>query len=236
MAASSTANTRQTTFRNYTTPGDAYLGALSEAAVVRHRCQLREGDLAGAGSIEGELELGPVSVDCVAAGGPAGVCLPRAVRGLALVPAEKSSDVDQKSSCQEMSSVPAGGLMVSLQAGSMMQRRPDCRQPIRIDAFMTLRGKRSTCSAPNRPSVRRATTTVRRVPPVLTVGEPQAKGRVSLELLGTTRRRDGRRRSPTPGTRSTSAPTRGITMCCATTSKACGTWLVAHPEGRPAPL
>ena len=73
-------------------------------------------------------------------------------------------------------------------------------------------------------------------PPVLTVGEPQEKGRVKSDLLGTTRRRDGTTQVTYAGHPLYFYADEGkYEVKCHNIEGFGGTWLVVEPDGKPAP-
>lgn len=73
-------------------------------------------------------------------------------------------------------------------------------------------------------------------PPVLTVGAPQAEGRVRAELLGTARRRDGTTQVTYAGhPLYFYAHEDPGQVLCHDVDEYGGTWLVVTPEGTPAP-
>lgn len=73
-------------------------------------------------------------------------------------------------------------------------------------------------------------------PPVLTVGEPQAKRRAKSDLLGTTRRRDGTTQVTYAGHPLYFYADEGkYEVLCHDIEGFGGTWLVVQPDGQPAP-
>ncbi len=73
-------------------------------------------------------------------------------------------------------------------------------------------------------------------PPVLTMGEPQAKRSVQSKLLGTTRRSDGARQVTYAGRPLYFYAHEGkYQVLCHDVEEYGGTWLVVQPDGDPAP-
>ena len=73
-------------------------------------------------------------------------------------------------------------------------------------------------------------------PPVLTTGEPEAKGRVQSKLLGTTRRSDGATQVTYTGHPLYFYAHEGkYQVLCHNIEGYGGTWLVVQPDGDPAP-